>query len=217
MMTLAFTSDEFGNQSLINKKYEGDVFPDITLFPVAPRTVMLRNIQFANCKTSPGTCMIGGNVILDNVVFSNFDCGDALHIYSEVVLRQVTVIGQKPASLIVQPNADNESFVQTSGADVDYHLDVSDFLGEVVVVGFYGNKVRKNSERHVTIRSRWKEEVDWMGLGIGPLSYWKLYLRKLASFSVEEGVFSLPEPNNKHFETTIRERRRLEEIGLSFD
>lgn len=217
MTELIFTTDDQGNLSLTDTEYDGDVFRGITLFPSGEKTTTLRNIRFKNCKTSPGTCMIGGNTILENVVFENFNCGDAIDLYSEVTLNQVTFIGPMPPALIVQPLADNQSYTMPSGSDVEYHLDIVNFPGDVTIVGLHGNKIRKDLERHVTIKARWKEEVDWDALGIGPFSFWRLYLKRLVNFGVEEGVFSLPKPTNKRFDATMRERQTLEDLGLCFD
>ena len=97
-----------------------------------------------------------------------------------------------------------------------FQLDVTKFKGEVSIVGMRGSMVRKDGSRHVTVKSRWREEVDWKELGIGPFSYWRIFVKKSAAFKVEEGVFSLPASTDKHYAETVQERERLERAGLSF-
>ena len=93
-------------------------------------------------------------------------------------------------------------------------LDISKFLGDVCVVGFRGDTVRKDPVRHVTVKASWRSELDWNALGIGPFSYWKIWVKKLAVFGAEEGVFSLPKTSDKHYGEAIKEKAILEQAGI---
>ena len=97
----------------------------------------------------------------------------------------------------------------------EIRLDVSRFDGKVSLIGLWGRSVRKDPSRHVTIRAAWKDEVDWKALGIGPLSFWRILIKKLSASNAVEGVFSLPSQVDKNFEATMEQKKALELSGLS--
>lgn len=215
MAHVDFQDDGSGNLIVANQEFEQAKFLDLTVMPPQGKTATVENVKFVNCKVSPGTCVITSDVVLDNVVFSNLDCGDALKISSEATLRRVVVAGDRPSSLVVQPEFEDDFSVQPP-KDVDFQLDVSGFNGSVCVVGLLGSLIRKDPNRHVVIKSSWKSEVDWKTLGIGPFSYWRIFLKKLSVFNVPEGVFSLPPSTDKHYSETIDEMSRMENAGVCF-
>jgi len=130
-------------------------------------------------------------------------------------MKEVVVAGTKPNTLIIQPEQKDGFAIPDHGEEA-FQLDVTEFMGEVVIVGMHGNMVRKDATRHVTVRSRWKEEVNWKELGIGSFSYWRIFVRKLTVFNVEEGVFSIPDSSDEDYAETMQEKERLEDAGLCF-
>jgi hypothetical protein len=124
-------------------------------------------------------------------------------------LKDVTIRGELPKALIVQPDAMAGNQVRDGIA-----LDITEFLGQVSIVGFGRESVRFNEQLHVAVDASWRDKVDWAALGIGPFSYWRLYLKKLKAFEAASGVFSLPAIDDKHFQTTIDEMRKLRSLGL---
>jgi hypothetical protein len=191
MADLEFSDDGKGNFELSNELFDGRIFAELKIAPRIGNTMSIRNTKFVGCKTLPGTCVIRSGVTLEDVTFSNLDCGDALRISSEATLRRVVVEGKRPKSLIVQPE-NEQRFVTRPCDNCGFQLDVSQFDGSVTIVGLRGDMVRKNPERHVTVKARWKNEVPWNDLGIGPFSYWRIFAVKVAVCRAEEGVFSLP-------------------------
>lgn len=214
-MKLEFDLDTDGNQVLSGRLFENATFSHLELLPAMGSKIRIENCQFLRCATSPGTCIISSGVTLDDVVLSDLDCGDALRISSEAELNKVVIKGERPKALIVQPENEAGSLVPES-KQVEFHLDISQFFGDVTIVGIRGMLVRKDAHRHVTVHARWKDELDWKRLGIGPFSYWKIFVKKLSVFHVEEGVFSLPDSSNKHYAETMREREALENAGIRF-
>ncbi|OUT54017.1 MAG: hypothetical protein CBB71_23490 [Rhodopirellula sp. TMED11] len=97
-------------------------------------------------------------------------------------------------------------------------VDVADYQGHVVVIGVPGRNVRKDEDRHVTIKSSWRASVNWEELGLGPASFWRLNLKKLSLCNAEQGVFGLPNPKDvDRYEKVLRERESLESAGVVFD
>jgi len=80
---------------------------------------------------------------------------------------------------------------------IDHHFDIRNFKGGVELVGFRGKKVLKDPSRHVTVKAAWMNEVDWAGLEIQRLGLFYICARKLSGSKAEEGVFSLPKPEDK--------------------
>ena len=216
IMEIEFNSDSSGTQWLSGLVFDNSQFAHLEILPPAGRIVRIEDCQFLSCSTSPGTCVIGRGVILNNVVFSDLNCGDAIRLSSEATLKRVVVKGSRPKALIVQPEFEDH-FKMTESTDTEYQLDITEFIGVVTIIGIRGKMVRKDSARHVTVHANWKDEVDWKGLGIGPFSYWKIFIKKLAVFNAEEGVFSLPDSSDKHYSETMRERELIEKSGLHFD
>lgn len=168
-----------------------------------------KNVRFIRCIVSPGTCIVDQGASLENVAFDDLECGDALRISADAFLKEVTVRGASPKALIVQPDAMADNEVQEGIA-----LDISDFAGSVSIVGLGKKSVRFNEQLHVAVEASWRDGVDWSALGIGPFSYWRLYLKKLKAFEAENGVFSLPARNDKHYQSTIEEMGKLRSLGL---
>lgn len=210
-----FQSTADGNLQLMDTTYGEKQFDEILLAPAPGRNLAVRQVVFRNCATRPGTCRVLSGVTLENVSFIDLDCGDALRLCTESVVSHVLVSGNRPKSLIVRP-ATNDAYSIPVIANTDWQLDISRFAGEVEVVGMRGNMVRKDSVRHATIKAAWGTSVDWKCLGIGPFSYWRIFIKKLSVFRTEEGVFSLPDAGHKHYAEVIREKAILEKAGLCF-
>ncbi|OYP37204.1 hypothetical protein [Rhodopirellula sp. MGV] len=213
MTQVGFEDDGSGNLQLADEEFHQAVFPDLTIMPRQGRSVVLKNVKFIDCEVRPGTCVITSDVVLDSVVFSNLDCGDSLTISSKVRFRRVIVAGDRPVSLVVQPESEGDLVVQSPDND-DFQLDVSRFNGSVCVIGLPGSKIVKDSSRHVLVNASWKTDVDWKTLRIGPFSYWRILLKKLSVFNASEGVFSLPLSTDKNYAETIDEMKRMENAGV---
>jgi hypothetical protein len=193
---------------MIDLVLDGKRFEELTFSP--QHISNAKNTRFVRCAVSPGTCVVEGGAVLENVVFDALNCGDALRISSDASLKDVVVRGAMPNALIVQPDAMASSQIRDGIA-----LDIVDYLGEVSIVGFGEESVRFNKQLHVAVDGAWRDQVDWSSLGIGPFSYWRLYLKKLNAFEASKGVFSLPPRSDKHFQATIDEMRKLKAFGLN--
>jgi len=158
---------------------------------------------------------LGGNITLSNVIFDDFDCGDALRINSECVCQNVTIVGRRPTSLFVRPG-DDVTLDSIPTNDL-VAFDISRFTGEVEIIGYAGREVKKDVARHVSIYSNWKTEVDWKKLGIEGLSFWHITMQKAEDGNAGRGVFSLPSPKSKKYQKIIEQRALLEEAGLCFE
>lgn len=214
-MDLIFESDDDGNHFLFGRTFDKIELSHLQLAGRHGKQLRLEDCKFINCSTSPGTCMIGSGVTLRRVEFSNFDCGDAIRIDAAASLQEVVISGVKPASLVIQPDY-GASFTVPELDDASFHVDITDYLGEVTILGLRGDCVRKSLDRQVTVLARWKEEINWNGLGIGPLSFWRIFIKKLTSAKVSEGVFSLPDVHHKKFAQTQKEKKLLEDSGIRF-
>lgn len=215
-MKLEFDVDDLGNQVIVGRKFEKCQFSDLVISPPLSSRVRIENCEFLKCLTSPGTCRFCSGVTLDHVMIRDLDCGDAIRISSEVDFNQVIIEGKSPKSLIIKPE-DKTTFAIPELKHVAFQLDISGFLGEVTILGMRSSMVRKDPNRHVTMHEKWKDEVAWTDLGIGPLSYWRIYVKQLSFLHAEEGVFSLPDPKEKSYSETMKERDILAKAGVQFN
>ncbi len=215
-MQLEYDVDDSGNRFLSGRTFENVRFSHLEILPQLGKTIRIENCRFLDCSSSPGACVICPGTTLDSVDFSNLDCGRAIYIRSEVCLNRVVIEGKKPKSLFIKPQ-DRETFKMPEVPDTDFQLDITNFSGTVDIEGLRGNMVRKDPSRHVTIQAKWRDEVDWKGLGIGGSSYWKIFVRKLAYNNADEGVFSLPDRTHEDFAEVMQQKELLENTGLRFD
>lgn len=215
-MKLEFDVDDLGNQVIVGRKFEKCQFSDLVISPPLSSRVRIENCEFLKCSTSPGTCRIRSGVTLDHVTFRDLDCGDALRISSEVDFNEVTIQGKRPKALIIEPQND-KTFKIPEIKPVEFQVDISDYLGEVTILGMRSKMVRKDPNRHVSIHEKWRDEVDWKSLGMGPLSYWRMVVKRLSLFHAEEGIFSLPSPKEKRYSETMKERDILVKAGVQFN
>ncbi|MCC9600755.1 hypothetical protein LOC67_09280 [Stieleria sp. JC731] len=215
-MQLHFNKDKEGQLHLTQEKFLGAEFSDLTLSPMTGRQLLIEKVTFEDCRVSPGTCVITSGVSMSEVRFSNLDCGDALTISSEVRLDRVVVEGTFPPALVVQPE-ERGLHQSNASAAKDFQLDVSGFMGDVCILGLPADRIQTDADRHAKVRLSWNEQLDWKALGIGPFSFWRIFLKKLAVFEAAEGVFSLPVRTDKHYSEIVEERRRMEAAGICFD
>lgn len=99
-----YQEDVAGNLLLSDIKFEHDEFESLDIGAAPPKTMTLESVEFINCRTTDGTCMIMPGSILRNVLFTNFRCGDALRADSNAIYDRVTFTGQYPRSLIFRPS-----------------------------------------------------------------------------------------------------------------
>ncbi|MCS7467183.1 hypothetical protein NZK35_11065 [Stieleria sp. ICT_E10.1] len=187
------------------------------VFPTSRERVTIRNCSFVNCGTTIGTCQIDSGTRIENVVFENFACGDAIHIDRSVHLSNLIIRGKKPSKVIVKPTGiEGETFADHSADSIA--LDISGYQGDVEILGLPATSVRHNPERHFCVHGKWDERSgEWRAAGVGSLSYLGICLKKVTLGSHECGFFGLPKPRSKLYEEVKTEIQILsDKLGLSF-
>lgn len=200
---------------LENATFNNETFEQFALRPAVGTTATLVNVQLVGCRITPGTCLIREGAILRDVLFDEFECGDAMHINAEAFLERVVIKGRRsPKRVEIKPHNDDRSGLFERYGDIDLALDLSDFYGEVSVIGVPADKVKINPDQHVRIMCDRFDNTDLKALGIGGLSYWKLIAGKVAGAGVREGVFSLPSKKVRNYEKSMNELKKLVEAGV---
>lgn len=165
--------------------------------------IRFENVHLTRCTTVPGTCLLLGNVSLENVSFVDFDCGDAIRIKVTGRIERVVIAGRKPRALIVK----------SPGASVaDDGLDIEAFQGEVDIAGIPVSSVRRSAQKHVGLIV--PAEEAWARLGISPTSYWRTMAHRIADEGAMEGVISLPRSRGKRYERHMEELVKLVGAGV---
>ncbi len=176
---------------------------------------VLRDVKFISCRAKYAA-VLTYDIRLERVLFHNFACPGKLRCSSEAIVREVTITGSKPHGVLITPLNENGPYEFPDGADVKFFLDISKYRGHVEVCGFPRSKVIIDQERHVAVSGEWFDTIDWQGLGFDALCWFRLISRLVKIRSAVEGVFSFPKPNDRNYETAVRDRQRLEQLGYSF-
>lgn len=205
--------DEGGNLSLSDKIFNEEKFSDFLIRPLLDQSIVISNVHFDHCSTVDGVCSIKKGVELKQVIFTEFQCGDVLHISAEAYLENVKIQGSGfPKMLWVRPQ-DESGKTNPSINGPDIYLDIGDYKGEVSITGLPADKVLMDYQNHVVVRSNLLERVDWKALGISALSYWKLMAKKVKADKSTEGIFSLPSRKSRNYEKSLEELKVLRSAG----
>ncbi|WP_050028403.1 hypothetical protein [Verrucomicrobium sp. BvORR034] len=209
-----FKPDSLG-RILTDETFTNKVFSDFTLSPPGASRFLMRGVKFEGCRVTPGTCVIEAGSVLDEVVFTNFECGDAMHIASEVAMRNVTIQGKEsPRMLWIRPSGKAELLRSTHACKGGCSLDISGYNGELSITGIDVKRVRIDPQLHVKIDLGKMNTVDWKSLGIGGLSYWRLMARKVSADGATEGIFSMPSKESRNYEKSMAELDLLRKAGV---
>lgn len=200
---------------LIGETFANKVFSAFSLCPPAGSRFLIQGVRFENCKVTPGTCVINPETILDDVVFTNFECGDAMHIASEVVMLNVKIEGGEcPKMVWIKPSLEAQLRRPIPCKGDGCSLDLSGYAGELSITGIDVNTVRINPQLHVKIHVERMNAVDWQSLGIGGLSYWRLMARKVSADGAISGIFSVPSTKVHYYEKSMTELDLLRKAGV---
>lgn len=212
-------------RELTDVTFEDLDFPRITVGPGAPpgAGVKLSRCVFANCVVG-GEFRIAPGCELRDVVFDSVSSPDSLLIATQTVLSNVVVKGApkcgglwiKPAEIMDPVRMHStSSWAEALNDGVELMLDFSEYRSDdVEVIGLPLSKLRWNASIHVPVDLAWTELPAWklVRSGLGP--FWSLRLKRLRSFKVNVGVFSLPAVGDKEYARTIDELTQLCECGI---
>lgn len=192
---------------------------EFVLGPVehASQNYSLTNSSFRNIRIS-GAFLVYEGVRLENVVFEDVTCSDALTLSNLSRLASVKFVGNKGGKgLWIKPLDNFSSDVacgpepksDPTGRPPETMVDITQFYGDdVEILGLPIDKVRFDHSRHFAIDSRWNA-IQWDEYGIEKSSFWRMRFRRLPLFEVETGIFELPTSRSKNYEAAIRDSRRL--------
>jgi hypothetical protein len=202
-------------KTLENQVFAKTVFSDFSLYPPVGSAFTIRNVEFQNCEVSPGTCMIGSGTILEDVTFVNFECGDAMHIASSTVMRNVKIVGKSRPRMVWIRSCENASLFPSEPVPKGTcSFDISEYSGQVSITGMDVDSIRVNPELQVKMRLEKMNAVDWKSLGLGGLSYWRILSKKIASDDATEGVFSVPARKSRAYEEAMADLAILKSAAI---
>lgn len=170
--------------------------------PKVGSAVAIENCSFVGCNVTNGAFTIMKGSILKNVSFVDFDCGEAMHISAEAILDNVKIVGSNTPKMVwIRPQDNGYSKMD----ECRLSLDLSGYEGEVSITGFPVDKVKINTVHQVVIKANLLKAVDWKGLGLSALSYWKMMAKKASVDGSEAGIFSLPSKTGRNYERSMNE------------
>jgi hypothetical protein len=155
--------------------------------------------------------MLSRGITLKSVRFTDFSCGDAMHIAAGVKMIDVTIEGTRSPSMIWIRSGD-----EPVDHAPDYSLDVSRFEGELWIDGVPIDQVTRNVQTQIVIDLDRFEAADWDGLGIHGLSYWRIAGKKVRASGARNGIVSLPPTKGRNYEASMLELKRLHAEGVLY-
>lgn len=198
---------------LEDRTFERETFDEFSLAPAAGTTITLRNVVLRKCRTQikRGTILRGS--ILENVELTDFNCGEALYIDADNVrLRNVRIAGAKhPKALYIKPSIATESQDLRQYSYHDYDLDISDYRGDVDIVGVQIDGIKTNPERHLKVKLPQLKDADLAAFGAGRGSMFHILLRRVQSFGASEAILDLTIDDDEFLATA----HKLRDAGLA--
>jgi hypothetical protein len=208
-ITDEMSANEKGDKVLSGKIYKDETFEDFTVNPLIGRMISILDTSFENCKVSKGSFMLMKGTVLKNVSFTNFDCGDVMHISSEASLNNVKIVGERSPKMIwIRPEEKENVSIND-----DISIDISEYEGEVSITGVSVKNISVNPTSHVVLKAELLGTLNWKEIGLSGLSYWKFMEKKVASDNSIEGIFSVPPKNSKNFDRSMEELKILRDLG----
>ncbi|TVO71266.1 hypothetical protein [Sedimenticola selenatireducens] len=199
-----------GNFSLVDRIFDKENFKSFIVNPKEGTSITIENCSFVGCKVIDGDFSIMKGTVLKNVTFIDFNCGNAMHISAEAVLDNVKIAGSSmPKMIWIRP----QDGIPSIRNKQNNFLDISEYDGEVSITGFPVDRVKINRNHQVVVKANLLETVDWKGLGLSTLSYWKMMAKKASIESREAGIFSMPPKSGRNYERSMKELNILRNNG----
>lgn len=180
-------------------------FSDFYLRPENRQKIEISNVQLIGCKVKNGASAIRKGVSLRDFVMQDFVCSDALHISAEVFMSNVKIVGNKKPSILWIKKQSECSCNSNSYPDGHIALDISDYSGEVCIIGINSKFVKRNPKEHIVIDLELLDGFNWKKAGISAVSYWKLMVKKVAAAKANEGIFSMPPETGRNYKRSLAE------------
>ena len=204
-MTDINLADELTEGKLQQKEYINRVFERFEFY--GNGTTTMEDVVFERCKLPGGTLMLLGTAVLRNVEFRKLRGGGKMAIGTGVLLDRVRFSGRFPSTL--QGYVPSGLGLRANYSDVDWALDITDYLGEVSIYGPPLERIRCNPDRHVKVSAAKTKGVDWAALGVRSLSYWTIAAKRASVVGCEGTVEMIPSSNDAE---DVEARAQLEKL-----
>jgi hypothetical protein len=190
--------------------FERETFHDFHL-PHRFGAVEFRDTHFDRCSVSPGSCMLGRGLTLRSVRFTDFSCGDAMHIDARVEMIDVPIEGSRsPRMLWIRSGDEPADLIR------EFSLDVSRYEGELWIDGVPIGQVTRNPQTQIAVDLNRFDGADWDALAIRGLSYWRMMAKKVQASGSRQGIVGLPSPSGRNYDTSMSELERLRSEGVLY-
>lgn len=178
-----------------NSKYVDEHFEEFYFLPQQDGAIdLLENIEIKNCQANySGIIAIGFRV--KNLTIENLKCGGVLKIHSEVPLEKVKISGKFPKSLRIEPFEDGQY------NHPNYSLDISEYRGEVEIIGVDTQRIKIDPSLHVKICLEQHNQIDLGSLP--PFNIVRIMIEKLSLSSARQGVFQIYDEYKLDYEEAI--------------
>jgi hypothetical protein len=214
---------QHGRRSLIGRKYFKRKFERLLFGPGDPFCggVDVRDCEFVSCSTDSRFAISHG-IHMQSVLFDEVRAPDAMMISSATVLENVVVRGgRKAAGLWCNPPFEGDvsqallEWSKAGMAGVELAVDLSGLAApDSEVVGIPLSKLKWNPEIHIPVSTDWENSEHWEELDIPRKSFWRIPISRLRDCNCSEGLFTVPFPGDRDYETKMEELARIESAGI---
>lgn len=212
-------------QRLRDRSFDRAEFEQFQLGPAGPPAsrVEVENVSFLRCKVKVGRPRVYGGVALRKVEFDGLDAPDGLVVSTTCAMSEVTFSGRF-SCLQIRPDevfdAARSKWLEASARgrteESKFAMDVRALeTDELEIIGVPLGEIRWSPERHWPVTTKWRGHPEWdhvrSRLSLGT----RLLLKRLGTFSSEEGLWHLPKPGTRAREEWSADIELLREIGLA--
>ncbi len=213
--------DREGNYHLVDKVVEGEDFRFFSADLYRQKSVNFKNVVFRKCKLPPHT-FFDKEGSWENVTFDNCGKSSRLTIDVRTPMRGLKFVGRNsPKWLEVgiligaasPQDIDRTRIFSERRFDSDELIDVSEFNGEMRILGVPSTHVKFDPDQQVGLRLNGSDRIPFDQLGISENSFWKI----VASFlsNAPETFVDLPTKRDGFFEVAMKEIEILREAGFA--
>lgn len=185
------------NVLIEGKTFNGNEFESFAINPANGVEVKFKNCTFNNCRISRGSFQIGKNVVLEEVVFNNFEVSGDMDIHSGAKITNSKVISSDTKDMLWIKNVLSDSGCDTNVID----LDISEFDGEVILTGNDVSHVSIDTEKHIFL---YADLLDQDHFKLNRANFFRSSASKVKNNGGRVGVFSIPK--NKLASDKFREQ-----------
>ena len=207
-----------GKKGLVleDHRFEKTIFNSVQNPPPLNQSYILRRVTFDRCITEIGPFRLSTGWELEDVSICKMKAWRVL-ISAQVPLRNVKITSYaKAGRLEILPSISTENLPCRQFDLEDYELDVSEYKGDLRIMGINAAAVKIDPARQFRLRLTDPKLNSSEVPGLDPQSLMSIALNQMKGWCVRDAILSLPAPKDKNFEQEKHALGALIQAGIAF-